>query len=158
MMDRTWGIIVAAMAPWRTLDPISMAGLWAAAHSPEATVKPATRDQHQCERQGVAGRHPLQGCVAGVQVLLDVGQGEEHDAGVQQVHEGRDQDDRQRRRAPPVGPTVGGGQRTGYKVDAHLSLLLSGCAASTLWRRVGVVITRRCALPGEFRWRADRRG
>jgi hypothetical protein len=42
MMDRIWGIIVAAMAPWSTRAATSSSGLWAAAHATEATVKPAT--------------------------------------------------------------------------------------------------------------------
>ena len=58
MMDRIWGIIVAAMAPCRTRDATSSSGLWAAAHGPEATVKPATPIRNRRLRPRMSPRRP----------------------------------------------------------------------------------------------------
>ena len=49
-------------------------------------------DEQQPVRQGIAAEHPLDGAVAGMQAALDRRDRHVHDRGVEQDHEGTDED------------------------------------------------------------------
>ena len=100
-------LTVAAPTPCRPRPRLRMTRLGAAAQIAEAAANrmvpsderlpPALavgerrrgHDEH-AHREAVGGDHPLQALLAGVEVLLDVGQGDVHDRGVEVDHEQAD--------------------------------------------------------------------
>src|SRR5580692_9384140 len=92
MRDSAAGATIAAPAPWMTRAVISSTGSWA--RPPAKQVGgPAAQDEQAAERDGVPGDDPLHGVRGHVQLPLDRGQRDVHDAEVEDDHERRDEDE-----------------------------------------------------------------
>ena len=116
MMDRAVGVMIAAPTPWIARAAISAPGDQASPHSSEASVKSSEPDHEQPaaaeqvggtaaqqeqtgEGERVGADHPLQPLLGEVESRLDRGQRDDHDIGVEDDHEERAAEQRER---PPA--------------------------------------------------------
>ena len=127
MVERTWGSIMAAAAPWSARKATSSSTFGASpqasdvtvneampeeeqAAAPERIAEPAAHDEEHGVRDGVAGHDQLQHAGRGLEVPVDGGEGHVDDEEVGDGEEHADQDGDQARGATAP-PTWLGGRR-----------------------------------------------